>query len=69
MRAWTVPLLAVAAALLAACAGPTSGMGRAVPPAHATGEGIATASSPFAGGPAASFSHEYHPQPGEPHAH
>ncbi|RAI55242.1 hypothetical protein DOO78_24640 [Roseicella frigidaeris] len=69
MRARTALLLAAAAALLAACAGPTDGMGRANPPPYAAGEGIATASSPSAGDPAASSGHEHHLQAGQPHVH
>ena len=69
MQGRTALLLAAAAALLTACAGGGGGMGRAVPPAHATGEGIATASGSSVGEPAVSFGHEHHPQAGQPHAH
>ena len=69
MRTRTALLLAAAAALLAACAGPTGGMVRATPPAHATGEGITTASGSSAGEPAVPSGHEHHLQAGQPHTH
>ena len=60
MRARTALFLAAAAALLAACAGPTGGMARAVPPAYATGEGTLRAPGPASAEAAAPSGQEHH---------
>ena len=72
MRASTSLILAAAASLLAACAGPTGGMGRALPPAHAVGEGIALPARPSVieqSVPPAAAHNPPQSQAGQQHAH